>query len=246
KQDQDYRTPGFSYSDILSAGALGLRRAALHFDHTLGFRFSTYAKSWIKQGIIRSFDDYSRSIRLPVDVSQDLVRYIKVCTRFQLENVEEPSDEVVAQQMNVTMDRLQEVKAVHQTQQILSLNWVVSHSDDVDDGVDGKGANFDMIQGRMRMLAGERDNESTIEEQYMRCELRAELLYAMNMAGLTEPEKKILLLMHGFVNDKPLSRAEAGRCCEVDEGQARYLVKRALRKLRSKDLLERLEVYREQ
>jgi RNA polymerase primary sigma factor len=88
---KEYQGQGLTLSDLISEGNYGLIKAALRFDHTRGFRFISYAVYWIKQAIIQSLNENSRSIRLPSNIITKLAQLKKQIEKFEAENQREPS-----------------------------------------------------------------------------------------------------------------------------------------------------------
>lgn len=95
---KEYQNQGLSLADLISEGNLGLIKAATRFDHTRGFRFISYAVHWIKQSIMQSLNDNSRSIRLPANIINKLYKIKKQIEKFESENGRPPidGDEVIS------------------------------------------------------------------------------------------------------------------------------------------------------
>jgi RNA polymerase primary sigma factor len=98
---KEYQGQGLSLADLISEGNYGLIKAAERFDHTRGFRFISYAVYWIKQAIMQSLNDNSRSIRLPANIINKLYKIRKQIEKFENENGRNPFD---GDEMNVNDD----------------------------------------------------------------------------------------------------------------------------------------------
>lgn len=89
---KQYQNQGMALSDLIAEGNFGLIKAAQKFDHTKGFRFISYAVWWIKQSIIQSLNDNARTVRLPVNVTNNISKLKKDISSFEQENGRKPSD----------------------------------------------------------------------------------------------------------------------------------------------------------
>jgi len=89
---KEYQGQGLSLADLISEGNYGLIKAAMRFDHTRGFRFISYAVYWIKQAVMQSLNDNSRSIRLPANIINKLYKIRRQITKFETENGRAPID----------------------------------------------------------------------------------------------------------------------------------------------------------
>jgi len=89
---KQYQNQGLPLSDLIAEGNLGLIKAAQRFDHTKGFRFISYAVWWVKQSIIQSLNDNARTVRLPVNITNNISKMKKDISSFEQENGRKPSD----------------------------------------------------------------------------------------------------------------------------------------------------------
>ncbi len=97
-----YIGQGVLFMDLVQEGSLGLIKAAEKFDYSKNFKFSTYATWWIKQTIIRAISNNSRTIRIPVHMTEKIRKYKKAYTTLSFELGHEPSDNEVAQKLGIT------------------------------------------------------------------------------------------------------------------------------------------------
>ena len=105
-----YVGQGVLFMDLVQEGSLGLMRAADRFDYKRGFKFSTYATWWIRQTIIRSIANTSRTIRIPVHMSDKIRQFKKIRVELSLELGREPALEELSERMQVSPDKLANIK----------------------------------------------------------------------------------------------------------------------------------------
>ena len=105
-----YTGQGILFMDLVQEGSLGLIKAAQRFDYTKGFKFSTYATWWIKQTIIRAIANSSRSIRIPVHMS-DKIRMLKIAiVKLSVQDGTEPSDEELGEYLKMDVKKIKAIK----------------------------------------------------------------------------------------------------------------------------------------
>ena len=105
-----YIGQGVLFMDLVQEGSLGLMKAAEKFDYTKGFKFSTYATWWIKQSIVRAISNHSRTIRIPVHMTDKIRLYKKVCARLSTDLNREPTEEEIAKKLGLSCKKLENIK----------------------------------------------------------------------------------------------------------------------------------------
>ena len=106
---REYAGQGVPLLDLIQEGSIGLLTAARKFDHTLDYRFSTYATKWIRRGVLRCLASHSGLIRLPEETAQLLHRVRQTCTALRQENGELPAPEIIAESCGCSVQRLSEL-----------------------------------------------------------------------------------------------------------------------------------------
>lgn len=219
-----YIGQGVLFMDLVQEGSLGLIKAAEKFDYSKNFKFSTYATWWIKQTIIRAISNNSRTIRIPVHMTDKIRKYKKIYTTLSFELGREPTDIEIAKKLGINSKQLLNIKKSI-IKEPISLETPVTDDLNIGDYIEDKTYRSPDTQTKNNVL------KKSINQL---------------LNNLPEREKRIISSRFGINGENPQTLEQLGSTMGYSKERIRQLQDDAIKKIRQKKELQHFKDFIEE
>ena len=206
-----YRNRGLHFLDLIQEGNIGLMTAVDKFEYRRGYKFSTYATWWVRQGITRALADHARTIRLPVHICEAINKLTRTSRYLVREYGREPTPEEIAENMDIPVERIRNL--MRAARHPLSLAAPIGQED--------HSALGDFIEDKGAISACDVAIDADLERQTRKA-----------LASLSSREEKIVRMRFGIGEKNPHTLEEVGRDFDLTRERIRQIEEKALRRLR--------------
>ena len=206
-----YTNRGLQFLDLIQEGNIGLMKAVDKFEYRRGYKFSTYATWWIRQAVNRSLSDQSRTIRVPVHMTEAINKIVRTSRQMLNEIGREPTPEELAEKLHMPLEKVR--KTLKIAKEPLSLETPI--------GDEGDSHLGDLIEDKNAILPIDAAIQSNLRETTTRV-----------LASLTPREERILRMRFGIGMNTDHTLEEVGQQFSVTRERIRQIEAKALRKLK--------------
>jgi len=219
-----YTNRGLQFLDLIQEGNIGLMKAVDKFEYRRGYKFATYATWWIRQAVSRSLSDQSRTIRVPVHMTESINKVVRTSRRLLGELGREPTPEELAAKLHMPLEKVR--KTLKITREPVSLETPI--------GEEGDSQLGDLIEDKNAILPIDAAIQSNLRDTTTRM-----------LASLTPREERIVRMRFGLGINSDHTLEEVGKQFSVTRERIRQIEAKALRKLKHPSRSRQLRTFLE-